>query len=66
MAYRFVPFPTTLNDLESHSPVDRAFQVQFDEHLCDILQSFNRHGVSRGHSASAIAEFLVKGVCSDN
>jgi len=35
MAYLFVPFPMTLDDLEGHSP-NSGYQMQFDEHLCDI------------------------------
>ena len=46
MAYPFVPFPMTLDDLEG--------QMQFDEHSCD---GFNCHGASRG--PSSIAELLV-------
>jgi len=38
MAYLFVPFPVTLDDLESHSP--NAGLIKYnstaDEHLCDI------------------------------
>ena len=34
MAYLFLPFPMTLDDLECHSP--NAGLMQFDEHLCDI------------------------------
>ena len=34
MAYLFVSFPVTLDDLEGHLP--NAGQMQFDEHLCDI------------------------------
>jgi len=37
IAYLFVPFTMTLDDLEGHSPnVCRTYQVQFDEHLCEI------------------------------
>jgi len=34
-----------------------TYQMQFDEHLCDISLGFNWHGASRG--PSAIAELLV-------
>ena len=34
MAYLFVSFTTTLDDLEGHSR-DAGHQMQFDEHLCD-------------------------------
>ena len=57
MAYRFVPFPMTLDDIKGHSPVAGLNQRQIDEHLCDILHGFNWHGASRG--PSAIAELLV-------
>jgi len=40
IAYRFVPFPMTLNDIEGHSPVAWLFK-QFDEHLRNILHGFN-------------------------
>jgi len=33
------------------------YQMQFDEHLCDIWHGFNCHGASRGPSATA--ELLV-------
>jgi len=36
MAYQFVPFPMTFNDLEGHSPVAGLINGRFDEHLCDI------------------------------
>jgi len=39
-----------------------TYQMQFDEHLCDISHCFNRRGASRG--PSAIAELLV--YTSDN
>ena len=46
----------TFNDPEG------TYQMQFDEHLCDISHCFNRRGASRG--PSAIAELLV--YTSDN
>jgi len=36
MAYLFVPFPVSLDDLEGHSPNAMDLSMQFDEHLCDI------------------------------
>jgi len=36
MAYPFVPFPVTLDDLEGHSRDAGLIKKQFDEHLCDI------------------------------
>jgi len=36
MAYLFVPFPETLDDLEGHSPKNRTYQMQLAEHLCGI------------------------------
>jgi len=36
MAYLFVPFPVTLDDLEGHSPNAGLIKMQFDKHLCDI------------------------------
>jgi len=33
------------------------YQMQFDEHLCDIWHGFNCHGASRGPSVTA--ELLV-------
>jgi len=37
----------------------KAFQVQFNEHLCNISHGFNWHSASRGPSAIAEAELLV-------
>jgi len=34
-----------------------TYQMQFDEHLCNISHGFNWHGVS--HGPTAIAELLV-------
>jgi len=39
-----------------------TYQMQFNEHLCDISRGFNWHGASRG--LSAIAELLV--ICGRN
>jgi len=37
MAHLFVSFPMTLGDLEGHSrDAGLIYQMQFDEHLCDI------------------------------
>jgi len=53
VAYQFVPFQMTLNDLGDHSPVAGFFfQMQFDYYLCDILHSFNWHTASCGPSAT--------------
>ena len=39
MASLFVPFPVTLDDLESHSPNAGLIKCNStaDEHLCDII-----------------------------
>ena len=40
VAYLFMPFPMALNDLTVIACC-RTCQVQFDEHLYDILRAFN-------------------------
>jgi len=54
IAYLFVSFLMTWKTLKV---IRRTYQMQFDEHLCDIRHGFNWHGASRG--PSAIAELLV-------
>jgi len=56
MAYRFVPCPMTLGDLEGQlqrfaqsTHCCRTYQMQYDEQLC--LHGFNWHVASRGPSA---------------
>jgi len=50
MAYRFVPFPMTLNDFEGHSPVAGLIKCN----LTNICATF------RAVRPSAIAELLVE------
>jgi len=57
IAYLFVSFLMTLENLEGHSPNAGLIKCNSTEHLSDIQHSFNWHGASRG--PSAIAELLV-------
>ena len=41
MAYHFVSFAMTLNDLESDHLFKQAFEIQLREHLCNISHGFN-------------------------
>ena len=47
MAYRFMPFPVTLNDLEGC----KAYAIRWT--VCNISQGFNWHSALRGPSTTA-------------
>jgi len=53
VGYRFVRFLMTLKVFTGCRP----FQMQFDEHLCNVSRGFNWHSAPRGPSATA--GFLV-------
>jgi len=59
MAYRFMPFPVTLSDLEGHSPVARLFKCNSTTNICATFRhsNFDWHSALRGPSATA--ELLV-------
>ena len=60
MAYRFVPFPTTLDDLEGHSPVAGLIKYK-SMNMCAPFHTVSTELTRRVASRcpSAIAEFLV-------
>jgi len=57
VAYRFVQFPMTLNNLRGHSQVAFFSNAIRRTFFCDVSHGFNLHDASRG--PAAIADLLL-------